>query len=127
MKIKYNITLFFAFILGFVVFSSPAPAGEGAEPIPTYRYMMVYGTGNLEEGDVIEFFTPAGVICGRFVVEEAGAYGLLSVYGDDSATDRVEGARPGEELTVRVNGIEVQPRRGSPVWRENLEPLRVDL
>ena len=56
-----------------------------------------------EVGDEVAFFDPAGVLCGLFVVDTAGEYGIVHVYGDDTATPGVdEGASPGDELTVKV-------------------------
>jgi len=53
--------------------SLPSDAGEAEKLIPSYRYIMVYGTGELAAGDVVEFFDPEGTLCGRSVVEEEGA------------------------------------------------------
>jgi hypothetical protein len=103
-------------------------AGEAAKLIPSYRYIMVYGTGNLAVGDVVEFFDPEGTLCGRSVVEEEGGYGLMPVYGDDQMTSDIdEGAREGDYLTIRVNGREVYPVAGPPVWEKEGETRRIDL
>lgn len=99
----------------------------GEEPQPTYRYMVVYGTGDLAVGDTVEFFTAAGVLCGRYEVVEEGGYGLMSVFGNDPSTAEVEGPRPGELLFIRVNGREVVPPAGLPVWNESQTPSRIDL
>jgi hypothetical protein len=101
---------------------------EQAEPIPSYKYIMVYGTGDLTVGDVVEFFDPEGTLCGRSVVEEEGGYGLMPVYGDDLMTSEIdEGARAGDYLTIRVNGREVYPVGGPAVWEKEGETKRIDL
>jgi len=106
----------------------PSRAEEQAEPIPSYKYIMVYGTGELAAGDVVEFFDPEGTLCGRSVVEEEGGYGLMAVYGDDPMTPDIdEGAREGDCLTIRVNGQEVYPVGGPPVWEREGETRRIDL
>ncbi len=130
MKIYYNILL--CGILGGLVlycpYSANAEKGEGRELVPSYKYMVVYGTGDLEKGDVVEFFDRDGILCGRWVVKETGAYGLMAVYGDDPTTaDLDEGAKDGELLTIRVNGAEVHPPEGPPIWRDDTGTRRIDL
>lgn len=117
-----------AALLVYSALFNPAAAGEGPELIPSYRYIMVYGTGELEVGDVVEFYDPVGTLCGRWVVEVADSYGLMPVYGDDPMTPEVrEGAREGDLLRVFVNGREVYPVGGPPVWVNEGETRRVDL
>ncbi len=116
-----------AFVL-LAAITNPLRAEGEPEPIPSYRYIMVYGTGELETGDVVEFFDPAGTLCGRWTVKEEGFYGLMAVYGDDAQTvDIDEGAREGEVLTIRLNGREVYPVGGPLVWEREGETRRVDL
>ena len=102
--------------------------GNAGEPVSSYKYIVVYGTGSLQIEDVVEFLDPDGIVCGKWVVRDAGAYGLTAVYGDDPTTaDLDEGARLGEELTIRVNGTPVIPPDGPPVWEDEGEVRRIDL
>lgn len=110
--------------VGLFVFTA---AVDGQELIPSYRYMLVWGTGDLAVGDIVEFYTAAGVLCGRWTVTEEGGYGLMTVFGDDPGSPRTEGARPGEMLYIRVNGREITLPGGQPVWRESAAPVRIDL
>ena len=130
MKIKSSRLLYVILTILFICRPAivGAEEGEGRELVPSYKYMVVYGTGNLEKGDTVEFFDRDGTLCGRWVVGEKGAYGLMAVYGDDPTTnDLDEGAKNGELLTVRVNGVEVNPPEGKPVWRDDSGTRRIDL
>jgi hypothetical protein len=53
-------------------------------------------------GDEIAFFNSQGNICARFVVKQSGLYGFLHVYGDDPASQTIEGAYSGEKLLIQV-------------------------
>jgi len=103
-------------------------SGAENEPRTSYKYIVVYGTGDLEVGDVVEFLDPEGTICGKWVVRDKGAYGLMAVYGDDPTTEDVdEGAQTGEVLTIKVNGREVIGSGSPPVFERVGETRRVDL
>ena len=105
-------------------------SASGAEDAPrtSYKYIVVYGTGDLEVGDVVTFFDPEGTLCGKWVVKDKGAYGLMAVYGDDPTTEDVdEGAVAGEILTIRVNGREVIPSGSPPVFEREGETRRIDI
>jgi len=109
-----------------LLISSSSRAEE--EPRTSYKYIVVYGTGDLEVGDVVTFFDPEGTLCGKWVVRDKGAYGLMAVYGDDPTTENVdEGAREGEVLTIKVNGREVIASGSPPVFEREGETRRVDL
>ena len=117
-------------VLVFLSVSLVVSSASGAEDEPrtSYKYIVAYGTGDLEVGDMVTFFDREGTLCGKWVVRDKGAYGLMAVYGDDPTTEDVdEGAREGELLTVKVNGEEVYPFDGSPVFEREGETRRVDL
>ena len=102
--------------------------GEEKEPRTSYKYIVVYGMGDLEVGDVVTFFDPEGTLCGKWVVRDKGGYGLMAVYGDDPTTEDVdEGAKAGEVLTIKVNGREVIASGSLPVFEREGETRRVDL
>ena len=60
-----------------------------------------------------------GVPCGATVVTEPGRFGLLACYGDDETTDTVDGALPGDAITLLLDGapVDMQPLsfNGQPV------------
>ncbi len=80
--------------------------------VPTNRWVNFYGLENtidgqpLQVGLVITARDPQGVLCGEFVVKEAGRYGVMAVYGDDPLTDADEGAAFGDRIEFRVNGVQ---------------------
>lgn len=128
-KIFLNKTLWITIPVVFLVlmFTAVLPAEEN-EPRTSYKYIVVYGTGDLEVGDVVEFYDPQGTLCGQWKVRDRGAYGLMAVYGDDPMTEEIdEGAEEGEYLTIKVNGVEVIPSGSHPVWENEGETRRVDL
>jgi hypothetical protein len=98
--------------LGFLLIVS-APL-EGAtishfpSPAVTAVWSEFYGTIRIDgvdaqPGDEIAFYDPAGILCGSHVIQQAGEYGIVHVYGDDTATPDVdEGASPEEILSVRI-------------------------
>jgi len=77
-----------------------------------------------QPGDEIAFFDQQGALCGLYVVETAGEYGIVHVYGDDPDTPAIdEGATAGEVLTVTIwdgskdeelTGAALQLSGGSP-------------
>src|SRR4030042_3756372 len=83
----------------------------GQNVVPTNRWVNFYSLQSsldgqaLPVGAVITAIDPEGVVCGEFVVTEAGRYGLMPVYGDDSYTLTDEGAVSGDLLEFRINGI----------------------
>jgi len=55
-------------------------------------------------GAVIDAFDPQGVHCGTYVVQKAGWWGVMHVYGDDTTTEDIdEGASPGDQLTFQIS------------------------
>ena len=73
---------------------------------PTREWVSVLGNVNTPEGSVIQARDPQGTLCGGTIVTEAGYYGMISVYRDDPETDLDEGAQPGDEIGLYVNGVE---------------------
>ena len=66
-------------------------------------------------------------MAGCFIVETAGQYGLMHVYGaDPTASPPIPGFKAGEALQFRVNGIEATPKE-SVAWQDDKAPHRVDL
>ena len=104
----------------------PNPTAEtmAGAPVPSRYWADVYGLGlnwnnaPLATGSVITIHSSeSGELYGRGVVVEAGQIELLPVYGDDPLTPADEGAEPGEELTVMVNG-EYYPLQEPLLWQD---------
>ena len=103
----------------------------GAEPTisaagdvtPTHLWCDVYSLDTtycgapVPVGSVVEAYDPDGVLCGRFVVQQAGRWGVMHVYGDDPSTPEDEGAVAGDALTFTINGKPVEMDR-AVTWQE---------
>ena len=99
-------------------------AEQAAGVQPTYLWANLYGQVNLADGTPAPISTTLtaladGVPCGATIVTEAGRFGLLACYGDDETTATVDGARPGNAITLLLNGAPVSLRplnfNGQPV------------
>jgi PKD repeat protein len=95
------------------------------EVVPTDEWVNFYCHNNLYMGEpmpigsVIDAYDPDGVHCGTFTVDDAGAYGFLTVYHDDPYTAGIdEGAEAGDIIRLYVNGIEAFPMV-TPIWTGN--------
>ncbi len=78
-------------------------------------------------GTLVQAISPRGDTVGCYVVNSAGLYGFMPVYGEDpSANPPIPGMRNGEPIAVRVNGA---PAVLTPLlyWRNDLSIHRVDL
>ena len=85
--------------------ASQTPAHTPSGVTPTNRWVDFYGLASeVKAGDVLQAFTPDGLLVGEVTVTVDGQYGLMPVYGDDPTTDEIDGAKPGELLTVTING-----------------------
>lgn len=99
---------------------------------PTFEWVNFYCGSNtymdapLPVGSVIEAMDPNGVLCGRWVVTEAGKYGFMPVYRDDPFSEEDEGALPGDNITFYVNGV-LAEASGATVWTQNGDAFEVCL
>ena len=82
-----------------------------ADFTPTDKWIDLYCASSyvhghpLQPNDVVEAYDPGGVLCGRFIVKTAGAYGFMPVYADDPYTPTIdEGCEPLDPVTIEVNG-----------------------
>jgi hypothetical protein len=76
---------------------------ETDESMELYGDDFTIGNQPAAPGDKIMALDPQGVVCGVAVVQTAGQYGPLTIYGDDPATHDVdEGAQAGDQLTLMV-------------------------
>jgi hypothetical protein len=111
--------------------ATASESGTCSNVSPTPYLSVVYGEVTLggvpaPPGTRVEAITPRGEVAGCFVVDRAGQYGFMHVYGEDSGTPPLPGFRTGEPLRLRVNGLEatlVPPL----AWEDDHVPHRVDL
>ena len=87
-------------------------AEQAAGVQPTYAWANLYGQANLPDGAPAPISTTLtalanGLPCGATLVTEPGRFGLLACYGDDETTDAVDGARPGDAITLLLDGAPV--------------------
>lgn len=101
-------------------------AGAASAQAPVADYFSTTSTYNgapLPEGMTIEAYDQDGIRCGYAEANEDGSF-LIHVYGNDPMTPQVdEGAREGEVLEWRVNGIPTDAIE----WLSNLIGLFADL
>jgi hypothetical protein len=81
-----------------------------ADVLPSTKWVNFYGSDStlngvaLPAGTYVAVYDPSGTQCGEFLVQDAGWYGLMACYGDESFTPEDEGALSGEPLVFRVAG-----------------------
>jgi hypothetical protein len=119
-------------ILSIAVFALAAGSVYAGQPVNhTDRNVDFYGYATnfaLEPGDEVTAYTAAGVLCGQCTVRQSGSYGFLHVYGDEPSTLQVEGAKPGDSIMLKVNGVPVSPAGpDQPVWTRDGDKHHVDL
>jgi hypothetical protein len=94
---------------------------------PTYewvdlycKYFALFQGAPVLPGSVIEAYDPQGVLCGQWIVSQAGTYGFMAVYRDDPFTPNIdEGAEPSDLITVKVDGYIATMTNGPIYWGEN--------
>ncbi len=71
-------------------------------------------------GSVVEAYDPQGVLCGQWIVSQAGTYGFMPVYRDDPYTPSVdEGCVPDDLITVKVDGFVATMANDPIYWGTN--------
>jgi len=111
---------FGAILLALGLSAAPAPAGLAAPQAPadacpivpnTPNYTLAAGAVRLDGaeaavGTIVSALSPRGDVVGCTEVSEAGHYGAMYVYGEDtSASPIIPGMRDGEIIEFRVDGI----------------------
>lgn len=92
----------------------------------TYGDVLIENIG-APVGSLVEAISPRGDIVGCFVVENAGSYGFLRIYGEDTTADPIiPGMRAGEIVTYRVNGA-TATANPSYYWQDDHTSHKVDL
>ena len=62
----------------------------------------------LQPEDEVAAFDADGTLCGHYVVDDAGYYGLMHIYGDDPETPEDEGAVSGDVITFKIWSVSNQ-------------------
>ncbi|MCW1969491.1 MAG: hypothetical protein KIH69_015370 [Anaerolineae bacterium] len=93
-------------------------------PSPTFK--IIYGELQLGDspapvGSKIEAMNAAGQVVGCTIVQTAGMYGMMQIYGAD---EFAVGASPNEVLRLRVNG---QLSEANLTWQDDKEPQLLNL
>jgi hypothetical protein len=100
------------------------------QPTPAATLLYGYITMNgapAPVGTVVEVITPQGAVAGCFVVETAGQYGFMHVYGrDETATPPIPGFGEGETISLRINGVAVTTA-AALTWSDDKTPHQLDL
>lgn len=56
----------------------------------------------LQAGDLLHFITPDNYVAGRLEIETTSTAALAVVFGQDSISPTIEGFRPGQPITIKV-------------------------
>lgn len=97
--------------------------------VPTPLNMDFYGDveGGVS-GDRIVALCADAIPCGEYELKSDGSYGFIHVYGDDPQTAEIEGAKPGDSITFRLNDEPLDAVDGGSVtWLGDGERRQVNL
>jgi hypothetical protein len=91
-----------------LVFATSAAIMTGAFSIPPPAAEF-YGTVQVNDSDAtpgtnVSVYDSDSTLCGYFIIQNSGYYGVLSCNGDDASTDSDEGAVEGDTISFYVNG-----------------------
>jgi len=80
-----------------------------------------YHADDVLTGDVVTVKDPDNVMCGVYIVQNEGEYGLVTVYGDESGTTEDEGAQEDQRMSFYINE-EYARAQGpdDPVWNDTV-------
>ncbi len=98
--------------------------------IPTNEWINIFGenvnceNNRLKIGSIIQAKDPDEVTCGEYIVKKEGCFGMMPVYRDDPRTEIDEGAKPGDVITIYVDGLELEE---SVVWKSFGDVYRISL
>lgn len=80
---------------------------------PTTEWISLFGADIrldeklLPENTIVRAVDPQGVVCGEWVITQAGLLDFMPVYRDDPQTEIDEGAVPGDEVTLFFNDLQL--------------------
>lgn len=118
--------LAFVLVLGFLWPFSIFAQIPTTEWINFYSSSTKFNDSPVSIGTTIEAFAPGGILCGQSIVRVTGSYGLLACYLDDPNTSQVEGIKPGDKVSFRLNGINAGSFK-VPKTVQNGDRFQVDL
>ena len=81
-----------------------------------YSHQLTLDGEVVPKGAEVLAVTVGGSVIGAGTVEDGGKFGFVPVYGDDPATDDVEGLTDGQTFSLVIDGAEVGERF---IWSEN--------
>ena len=76
--------------------------------INLYAYDLTLDGVIVKSGATVTAHSPDGALIGRYQMNQDGHFGFMPVYADDEATSVNEGAQPGEQFYLSVNGIKTE-------------------
>jgi hypothetical protein len=88
-----------------IILSPLGPLASTSEWVDYYCNENLYLNAPLPVGSVVEAYTPADLLVGRFVVSTAGSYGFMPVYRANSEFGD-DGANAGENISFFINGVQ---------------------
>jgi hypothetical protein len=90
---------------GILMLLASAMPSFAADPVRTPVYMVVFGSvayngAPVAAGDEVRGYTPDNLLVARYAVADDASdkYGFMPVYGDDTTTERKDGAAAGDTL-----------------------------
>ncbi len=112
--------------IGFDIVLTPVDMPVGSPYWVTfYCDNNTYYNVPLPVGSVVDAYDPQGVHCGSVFVTEPGKF-TLAVFGDEINTIEDEGAEPGDEIDLFINGLPAKSM-GDNVWTANGDRAEVCL
>jgi hypothetical protein len=101
---------------------------SGVQPTPYFT--ILYGDFTVNDspappGARVEAITPRGDVAGCFVVDQAGSYGFMHIYGEVTGSSPVAGFREGETIELRIKGRSAVLST-SMAWNNDRDIHRVD-
>jgi hypothetical protein len=108
-----------------------AQACDGVSPTPYSTLVwgnVTYNGRPAPIGTTIQAITPRGDVAGCTVVRQAGLFGYMRIYGEDSSTPPIPGFRDQERMVFKVDGLTVASSGAeTEIWHNDLSARRVDL
>ncbi len=103
----------------FIIFLSAGVYSANLPVIYTDNWHDFYGYAKgARIGDNITVKDSNGIIDGSYVIDKAGEYGFMHVYGDELTTRADEGAKKGERVTFYYNNLKLAE---TAIWKGNRE------
>jgi len=127
-NLSYLNSNFFIVYLLIIIFANLSYAND-YDIIYTDTSVDFYGyADSIYQGDIITVYDPDNVLCGKFIANKDGIYGVIHVYGDDiTSLDVDEGAQSGDELFFYRNGEKMNPKNHQIIkWTQNRDSIELN-